>query len=131
MGKTPFYNLGYIEPSQDLSQELDLDELRFKALDTQLYSLYSVLRNGVIQDQDYLESWSISTYADDNKFLKISVSPGKGVVSYKSAETTTSKDVALPTFPIGIDEIKVWIYAVENGTTSINKDVDLYLNHVI
>ena len=52
MGKTPFYNLGYIEPSQDLSQELDLDELRFKALDTQLYSLYSVLRNGVIQDQD-------------------------------------------------------------------------------
>ena len=42
MGKTPFYNLGYIEPSQDLSQELDLDELRFKALDTQLYSLYSV-----------------------------------------------------------------------------------------
>ena len=124
MGKTPFYNLGYIEPSQDLSQELDLDELRFKALDTQLYSLYSVLRNGVIQDQDYPESWSVVTYADDNKFLKVSVSAGKGVVSYKSAETTTAKDVALPTFPIGIDEIKVWIYAVENETTSINKDVD-------
>lgn len=124
MGKTPFYNLGYIEPSQDLSQELDLDELRFKALDTQLYSLYSVLRNGVIQDSDYPESWSVGTYADDNKFLKVTVSPGKGVVSYKSAETTTTKDVPLPIFPIGIEQIQVWIYAIENGTTALNKDVD-------
>ena len=42
MGNTPIYNLGYLEPNQDLSNDLDLDELRFKAIESQTYSLYQI-----------------------------------------------------------------------------------------
>jgi len=42
MGKTPIYKLGYFEPNQDIGAELDLDELRFKAIDTQTLALYSI-----------------------------------------------------------------------------------------
>ena len=45
MGKTPFYKLGYLEVNQDLANELDLDELRFKTIDTQVYSLYQIFKN--------------------------------------------------------------------------------------
>jgi len=49
MGKTPIYGLGYLEPNQDLSEELDLDELRFRAIDTQTYALYQIFGNGIIE----------------------------------------------------------------------------------
>jgi hypothetical protein len=50
MGNTPFYKLGYLEVNQDLSQNIDLDELRFKTIDTQLYSLYQIFINGISMD---------------------------------------------------------------------------------
>ena len=48
MAKTPIYNLGYLVPNQDLSENLDLDELRFKAIDSQVYSLYQIFKNGLL-----------------------------------------------------------------------------------
>lgn len=124
MGNTPFYNLGYIEPSQDLSKNLDLDELRFRAIDTQLYSLYQTFRNGIIEDSNNNVSWQIETYADDNKFLKVSVTAGKGHVSFKAAEITESRDIPLPVIPTDATEVKIWFYAVENANTPVTKDVD-------
>lgn len=124
MGNTPFYNLGYIEPSQDLSKNLDLDELRFRAIDTQLYSLYQTFRNGIIEDSNNNISWQIETYADDNKFLKVSVTAGKGHVSFKAAEITESRDIPLPVIPTDATEVKIWFYAVENANTPVTKDVD-------
>ena len=124
MGNTPFYNLGYLEPSQDLSNNLDLDEKRFKTIDTQLYAVYQIFRNGIIEDSNNNVSWQIETYSDSNKFLKVSITSGKGHVSYKAAETTSSKDVTLPVIPLEATEVKIWIYAVENLDTPITKDVD-------
>ena len=124
MGNTPFYNLGYLEPSQDLSNNLDLDEKRLKTIDTQLYAVYQIFRNGIIEDSNNNVSWQIETYSDSNKFLKVSITSSKGHVSYKAAETTSSKDVTLPVIPLEATEVKVWIYAVENLDTPITKDVD-------
>jgi hypothetical protein len=124
MGNTPFYNLGYLEPSQDLSKNLDLDEKRFKTIDTQLYAVYQIFRNGIIEDSNNNVSWQVETYADTNKFLKVSVTSGKGHVAYKAAETTASKDVTLPVIPLDVTEVKIWIYAVENLNTPVTKDVD-------
>ena len=60
MGKTPIYHLGYLEPNQDLSENLDLDELRFKTIETQTYALYQIFKNGIIEDEsnNYI-SWQI------------------------------------------------------------------------
>lgn len=125
MGNTPYYNLFYLEPGIDTADFLNADEQRFKTLDTQLYALYSIFRNGIIEDEsnNYI-SWRISTYSDENKFLKVSVSPGKGHVSFKAAETFVSKDVNLPVLPTDVDNVKIWIYATENVDTAVTKDVD-------
>lgn len=125
MGNTPYYNLGYLEPSQDLSQNLDLDEIRFKTLDTELFALYQIFKNGIIEDNTNNNiSWRVSTYSDSNRFLKVSISTGKGHVSFKAAETTESKDVILPPLPSDINDVKIWFYAVENINTPVTKDVD-------
>ena len=49
MGNTPIYGFGYIEPNQDLSENIDLDELRFKAIENQMYNLYQIFKNGIIK----------------------------------------------------------------------------------
>lgn len=125
MGNTPYYNLGYLEPGQDLSKNLDLDELRFKTIDNQLYAIFTLFKNGIIEDGSNNNiSWRVSTYSDSNKFLKVSVSSGKGHVSFKAAETSISKDVLLPVLPVEVENVKIWIYAVQNSDTLITKDVD-------
>jgi hypothetical protein len=98
--------------------------LRFRAIDTQLYSLYQTFRNGIIEDSNNNISWQIETYADDNKFLKVSVTAGKGHVSFKAAEITESRDIPLPVIPTDATEVKIWFYAVENANTPVTKDVD-------
>ena len=123
MGKTPIYGLGYLEPNQDLSENLDLDELRFRAIDTQTYSLYQIFGNGIIEDEtNNYASWVISVIPND--FQNIRISSGKGFVSWKSAETTSFVDVALPILPTGVTSVTVWAYAVANDNTPITKEVD-------
>lgn len=123
MGKTPIYGLGYLEPNQDLSEELDLDELRFRAIDTQTYSLYQIFGNGIIEDEtNNFSSWVLSVIPND--FQNVRVSSGKGFVSWKSAETTSYVDVALPILPTGVTSVTIWIYAIANDNTPVTKEVD-------
>lgn len=123
MGKTPIYGLGYLEPNQDLSENLDLDELRFRAIDTQTYSLYQIFGNGIIEDEtNNYASWVISVIPND--FQNIRISSGKGFVSWKSAETTSYVDVALPILPTGVTSVTIWAYAVANDNTAVTKEVD-------
>ena len=123
MGKTPIYHLGYLEPNQDLSENLDLDELRFKTIETQTYALYQIFKNGIIEDEsnNYI-SWQIDTIAND--YQNVSVTSGKGHVSWKATETTSDRTVALPVLPTGITSAKVYLYAIENVNTPVTKDVD-------
>ncbi len=123
MGKTPIYGLGYLEPNQDLSENLDLDELRFRAIDTQTYSLYQIFGNGIIEDEtNNYASWVISVIPND--FQNIRISSGKGFVSWKSSETTSFVDVALPILPTGVTSVTVWAYAIANDNTPVTKEVD-------
>ena len=125
MGNTPFYNLFYLEPGIDTADFLNADELRFKTLDSQLYGIYQLFGNGIIEDNsNNNKSWRVETYSDENKFLKVSISTGKGFVSYKSAETTVAKDVTIPVLPSDSLIVSVWFYAVQNDFTPVSRDVD-------
>lgn len=124
MGNTPIYGFGYIEPNQDLSENIDLDELRFKAIENQMYNLYQIFKNGIIEDDPLVPSWRIQTYSNEFKLTKITITSGKGFVSYKSGNTTDSKDVTLPTIPSTVGLSKVYVYAYENANTAITGDVD-------
>lgn len=124
MGNTPIYGFGYIEPNQDLSENIDLDELRFKAIDSQIYNLYQIFKNGIIEDDPNTPSWRIKTFANEYKTTKIQITSGKGHVSYKYAFTTSSKDVSLPTIPATVSTTRLYVYAYENVNTSVTGDVD-------
>ena len=124
MGNTPIYGFGYIEPNQDLSENIDLDELRFKAIENQMYNLYQIFKNGIIEDDPLVPSWRIQTYSNEFKLTKITITSGKGFVSYKAGKTTNSKDVTLPTIPATVGLSKVYVYAYENANTAITGDVD-------
>jgi predicted nuclease of predicted toxin-antitoxin system len=124
MAKTPIYNFGYLVPNQDLSENLDLDELRFKAIDSQVYSLYQIFKNGISTNTTDNISWEVNTYSNTNKLTKVSISTGAGNVSWKAAETSASKDVILPVLPSGVTEARIWLYAIENTNTPVTKDVD-------
>ena len=124
MGNTPIYGFGYIEPNQDLSENIDLDELRFKAIDSQIYNLYQIFKNGVLEDNSSVPSWRIKTFANEFKTTKIQITSGKGHVSYKYATTTSTKDVTLPTIPANVSTTRLYVYAYENANTSVTGDVD-------
>ena len=124
MGNTPIYGFGYIEPNQDLSENIDLDELRFKAIENQMYNLYQIFKNGIIEDDPSIPSWRIQTYSNEFRLTKITITSGKGFVSYKSGKTSSSKDVTLPSIPTNVGISKVYVYAYENANTAITGDVD-------
>jgi hypothetical protein len=124
MGNTPIYGFGYIEPNQDLSENIDLDELRFRAIENQMYNLYQIFKNGIIEDDPTVPSWRIQTYSNEFKLTKITITSGKGFVSYKAGNTTASKDVTLPTIPTTVGISKVYVYAYENAITAVTGDVD-------
>ena len=124
MGNTPIYGFGYIEPNQDLSENIDLDELRFKAIENQMYNLYQIFKNGIIEEDPTVPSWRIQTYSNEFKLTKITITSGKGFVSYKAGNTTASKDITLPTIPTTVGISKVYVYAYENANTAVTGDVD-------
>ncbi len=124
MGNTPIYGFGYIEPNQDLSENIDLDELRFRAIENQMYNLYQIFKNGIIEEDPLVPSWRIQTYSNEFKLTKITITSGKGFVSYKAGNTTSSKDVNLPTIPPTVGISKVYVYAYENANTAVTGDVD-------
>ena len=124
MGNTPIYGFGYIEPNQDLSENIDLDELRFKAIENQMYNLYQIFKNGIIEEDPLVPSWRIQTFSNEFKLTKISITSGKGFVSYKAGNTTAPKDVTLPTIPVTVGISKVYVYAYENANTAATGDVD-------
>lgn len=123
MGNTPIYGFGYIEPNQDLSENIDLDELRFKSIENQMYNLYQIFKNGIIENDPNTPSWRIQTFANDLKLTKITISSGEGFVSYKAARTTSPKEVSLPIIPADLNVSRVFVYAYENDQTAITGDV--------
>ena len=128
MGNTPIYGFGFIEPNQDLSENIDLDELRFKSIENQMFNLYSIFKNGIIETDPNTPSWRIQTYANDFKLTKISVTSGEGFVSYKAARTTSPKDVNLPNIPSDLNVSRVFVYAYENDQTA--KSIFIYFMHI-
>ena len=124
MGNTPIYGFGYLEPNQDLSENIDLDELRFTAIENQTYNLYQLFKNGIVESDPTVPSWRILTFANEFKLTKLEITSGQGHVSYKAAKTTASKIIDVPLIPSTSTLARVFVYAYENDNTAITGDVD-------
>jgi hypothetical protein len=128
MEKTPYYGLGYLVPNQQVGDVLDMDERRFRAIESLTQHLYTIFGNGVLDDDPSNPSWRIQSIAGDTS--NILITPGRGHVAWMSAETNASRTLALPTPPGGATRATFWIYATPNDNTAVTRDVDFRVSLV-
>ena len=89
-----------------------VDEMqRFETLDAQLYSLFAVLGNGVI------EGWNIVNVDGDGNELVVQITPGSGHVTFVSVESIDSVNLALT------PSTRNWIYAILTPDSYWTKNV--------
>jgi len=128
MEKTPYYGLGYLVPNQQVGDVLDMDERRFRAIETLTQHLYSIFGNGVLDDDPSNPSWRIQSISGDVE--NILITPGRGHVGWMSAETNASRTLRLPTPPGGATRAIFWVYATSNDNTAVTRDVDFRVSLV-
>ncbi len=109
MGLTKYYHLAFFDFGDDLTTDLNVRKEvdRFVVIDKQLYGLYNVFGNGVI------EGWEVSDngYTQDEG-ISISISTGMGIIKYMAAETS------LPGYLNNLPPNSVMnIYVVVTGST--------------
>ncbi len=116
-GATDFFGLAFfdhgdaIDSKPNVQKEID----RFVLIDKQLFGLYSVFGNGVIS------GWDVIITSD----LKVTITPGIGIIQSLAAETTFPLDVInLPSS----DSFS--IYAVIDGDTATNRTVSFRFSRV-
>ncbi|KKK90763.1 hypothetical protein LCGC14_2719740, partial [marine sediment metagenome] len=115
MGTTRYFDLAYFDFGDQINSPVSIQKEinRFVVIDKQLYGLYNVFGNGVIdgwavEDKGYLTSTGIA----------ISISPGIGIIEYMAAETNIPAAMNfLPANSI------VDIYAAIDPTTSRTRSV--------
>ena len=115
MGVTRYFSLAFFDFGDQLDSALNVQKEidRFVVIDKQLFGLYNVFGNGVI------EGWSVS----DNGFsqqtgISVKVTPGIGIISFLASETS------LPGFVNNLPANSVVdIYAVVSGSTPRDRSV--------
>ena len=107
MKRTTKYQLGYFEEGDTTSSSIEMQ--RWETLDAQLYSLFSILGNGVISGWNLLPSSGLS----------VAISSGSGHVNFVSVQTT--ENVILDGL---VPNSRNYIYAVLDDTSYWNQTVE-------
>ena len=115
-GATRYYSLAFFDFGDQLDAPLNVQKEidRFVIIDKQIYGLYSIFGNGVIN------GWTVS----DNGFsqqngISVKISPGTGIIRAIAAETTFPGTVS------GLPPLSNFdIYAVLQGSTVRDRAVD-------
>ena len=124
--KTPIYQLEYFVPDMIIGDSLDLDKNRFTTIENQLFNVYNIFGNGILDRFDAngakLPSWLLTQVPNQKS---IQISSGKGHISYKYAETETSQIIDLELPPGATTGTFIYyFYASETDTTSVDKTVN-------
>lgn len=113
MGQTKYFGLSFFDFGDSLSTPTNVQKEinRFVVIDKQLYGLYSIFGNGVI------DGWVVSDSGYDlENGIAVSISSGSGVIGYMACQTDLPSNVTnLPPNSV-ID-----IYATLTGTTIFNR----------
>lgn len=115
-GSTKFYGMAYFDFGDRLDAPLNVKKEidRFVLIDTQLYGLYNVFGNGVIN------GWTVTDNGvTDSTGISISVSSGTGIIKFIATETVS---------PVIVDGLPpnstLLVYAALIEDTVINRVVD-------
>lgn len=130
--ETAIYKLGYLTPYAQIGgNDLTMDERRFQTIERQLYWLFDIFGNGIIDDDPDNPSWYILNVTGDNKSKQVSITPGRGHVSWKSCVTTDSYILDIPAPPnLGTNQsFTYYIYAEANKTTPHKQTVKFFASN--
>jgi len=85
MGQTRYYNLAFFDFGDELDSTLNVRKEieRFVMIDKQIYGLYNVFGNGVLNGWDVTDGGYTSDMG-----ISINISPGNGIIKYMAAETS-------------------------------------------
>jgi len=112
-GNTPWYSLAFFDFGDRLDSQINVQREidRFLMIDKQLYGLYNVFGNGVINGWDVFSN-GFST----SKGIAIGIAPGRGIINYIAAETVVTQ------YLLGLQpNSALHIYAVLKGSTVTNR----------
>lgn len=109
-GATDFYGLAFFDFGDELDAPLNVQREieRFVVIDRQLYGMFSVFGNGVIN------GWTVTFNA-----LQLIISPGVGIINSFAVETQFSDSIAnIPPDSTG------YVYAIINANTVVDRTVE-------
>jgi hypothetical protein len=116
MGQTKYYDLAYFDFGDRLNESINVQKEinRFVVIDKQLYGMYVIFGNGVI------EGFNVSDAGfQESKGISVNVSEGIGIIEYLAAQTRTPGSITgLPPNSV------VTIYATVTGSTYIDRKVN-------
>ena len=116
MGQTRYFDLAFFDFGDNLSSGINVQKEidRFVVIDKQLYGLYNVFGNGVIN------GWTVKDAGfQDEDGISVSVGAGVGVINYIASETS------LPGYIYNLPPNSlINIYATLSGTTSLTRIIN-------
>ena len=123
MGQTRYFSLAFFDFGDQLDTAINVQKEidRFVVIDAQLYGLYRVFGNGVI------DGWMVrdAGFQGDNG-ITVSVSQGVGVVNYMASET------ALPGYVYNLPPNSlIDIYVSLSGTTSLDRVINFIYSAIV
>ena len=115
MGQTKYYSLAFFDFGDTLSSPINVQKEidRFVVVDKQLYGMYKIFGNGVI------EGFNVSDAGfQENKGISVNISEGLGIVQFLAAQ------IEVPSTVTGLPPNSVVsIYAYITGATYIDRTV--------
>jgi len=120
-GNTPYFHLAFFDFGDRLDAQINVQREvdRFISVDRQLYGLYNVFGNGVINGWEVFDNGFSETDG-----ISVGISSGRGIISYLACETV------IPQYLIGLlPNATIYIYAVINGSTVTNRYVSFVFSN--
>jgi len=118
MGQTKYYSMSFFDFGERLESPLNIQKEidRFVIVDKQLYGLYNVFGNGVIN------GWTVRDGGfTNNEGITITISQGNGIINYMAAESQ------IPSFVYTLTPNSILdIYATVVGTTVRDRIVSFF-----
>lgn len=126
MSATPIYNLEFFIPNLLVGNNLDLDKNRFITIESQLYNIYNIFGNGIVDQYDpsgaLVPTWIISQIPNTKN---IQISSGVGHIGYVYAKTISATTVSLILPPGSVTgNFIYYIYATQTATTPLDQSVN-------
>ena len=118
MGKTPHFQIDFLEPYQFTNQDVNMDQRRFTTIDNNMYALFQIFGNGIIVTDPTQFPLYVETQQGSAATQYIVVSAGQAFVNNLSINYQSSTQISLPSQNNASTPQTYYLYLKSNSTTA-------------